>query len=249
MSSPPLVSCLCVTYRRVGMLRRAVACFLAQTHAARELVILHEDTDTGTAHYLAGLQHPAIRPLVVRTDQGLSLGVKRNILVREALGQYIAVWDDDDWHGPDRLADQLRSVLQSGRPACVLQYELIFNNVDGQAWLSEGHPWENSLFCERRAIPPYADVNVGEDVACVKQLAGSGRLVALSSPHLYVYVYHGTNTCGTAHFTHHVFGHATPLTAAGSQRVAQVLTAPYGPPLALAEVLASRVRNTSPAKS
>ena len=48
MPEEDLVSCLCITHRRVSLLRRAVQCFLNQTWAARELVVLHE-----IAHHLA----------------------------------------------------------------------------------------------------------------------------------------------------------------------------------------------------
>ena len=48
-----LISCLCVTRGRVALLGRAVGCFLEQTHAQRELLILFESDDAATRDYVA----------------------------------------------------------------------------------------------------------------------------------------------------------------------------------------------------
>ena len=48
----PLISCLCVTRARVPLLKRAVACFHAQTYPQKELVLLYEHDDRETAAFI-----------------------------------------------------------------------------------------------------------------------------------------------------------------------------------------------------
>ena len=233
------VSCLCVTHQRPHLLRRSIDCFLAQTHPGCELVILHEDGDAATAQLLAGLNAPGVRAITVPTAAGMRLGTKRNTLVAAARGRYVAIWDDDDWHAPGRIAAQWQAVLDTGRPACVLQHVVVYDAVNRRAFLSLGRHWEPTLFCERGAMPPYAPLNTGEDVPCVEALISAGRVFALSRPDLYVYVYHGGNTCNAAHFARNVFTRSTRLGDEMAARVAALLAAPGGAPLTLADVVAA----------
>ena len=241
MNGVPFVSCLCLTHRRVPMLRRAIACFLKQTHPARELVVLHEDTDHDSRDFLAGLGHPMIRSMAVPAAPRMRLGARRNLLVESARGSHVATWDDDDWHAPTRLAEQLRGLAGSKRPACVLAHEVVYDNTTGQAWLSQRRTWENSLLAERSAMPAYADLDIAEDVPCVARLALEGKLIELASPHLYVYLFHGHNTTGATHFSSNIFSQSTPLSPALCQRIRDMLQMPGKPPLTLAEVLGGRM--------
>ncbi|CAN5670557.1 hypothetical protein BH11PSE7_BH11PSE7_20860 [soil metagenome] len=241
MSGNPLISCLCVTHDRVPMLRRAVYSFLAQTHAARELIVLHEDRDQATADYLSGLNHPMVRQLSVVSNPRLSLGAKRNLAVKAALGYYVATWDDDDWHAPTRLSEQLVAIRASGHRACVLKHLVVCDTRNGQAWLSQARNWDQSVVCERGAMPPYADLNVAEDVPCINELATRGDLASLASPQLYVYAYHGGNAGSLSHFADNIFSRGTRLDAAMSRRIAQLLAGPHGKPPSLAQVLAARM--------
>jgi glycosyltransferase involved in cell wall biosynthesis len=240
-SSAPLISCLCVTHDRVHMLRNAVSCFLAQTHPARELVIFHEDGDRATREFVDAMAHPMIRRHEVLAHPHIRLGSKRNLMVKASLGHYVATWDDDDWHAPTRLADQLNVIVQSGARACVLQHVVVHDAHAGRSWLSQRRSWDQTVLAERAIMPPYADLDVGGDFPCVNQLAAQGDLAALASPHLYVYVYHGGNVGSATHFKDNVFARSTLLTEAASQRIAQLLATPQSePPLTLAEVLAGR---------
>ncbi|CAN5670449.1 hypothetical protein BH11PSE7_BH11PSE7_20850 [soil metagenome] len=240
-SSAPLISCLCVTHDRVPMLRNAIICFLAQTHLARELVILHEDGDRATREFVDAMAHPMIRRHEVPAYPHIRLGSKRNLMVKASLGCYVATWDDDDWHAPTRLADQLNVIVQSAARACVLQHVVVHDANTGRSWLSQRRSWDQTVLAESAIMPPYADLDVGGDFPCVNQLAAQGHLTALASPHLYIYVYHGGNVGSASHFNDNVFARSTPLTKEASQRIAQLLATPQSePPLTLAEVLVSR---------
>lgn len=120
VASEQLVSCLCVTRNRVRMLRRALSCFLKQTYKTRELVVVYEADDPATHDCLVALDEPSIRPFKMATSPKLSLGALRNLSLQISRGHYVAQWDDDDWHGPTRLAEQIEAIRQSGKQGCVL---------------------------------------------------------------------------------------------------------------------------------
>jgi glycosyltransferase involved in cell wall biosynthesis len=98
-----LVSCLCPTYNRRPLIAGAIACFQAQTYANRELVILDDGEDP-------------VRDLAEGADARIRyfyelprrvLGPKRNRCAELARGEIFVLWDDDDWHGPERITRQV----------------------------------------------------------------------------------------------------------------------------------------------
>jgi glycosyltransferase involved in cell wall biosynthesis len=195
----PAVSCLTVTWQRVGMLARAVECFRRQTLLERELVIVYGAYDRDTARYVEGLADPSIRGVSV--EKRYRLGWLRNIAVENARGEFVAVWDDDDWSAPNRLQAQLRAIRRSGKDACVLSRVILHNSVTQRSYLSHERTWEASLVARREGLPNYdGSLSRFEDTPVVAELEERGQLVLLKRPDLYVYVYHGTNTWQEDHF-------------------------------------------------
>lgn len=195
----PVVSCLTVTRGRVWSLRRAVACFQAQTVSAAELIILYENDDTATAEYVKSLQDPAVRCISV--EAGLKLGALRNLAVASAQAPFIAQWDDDDWYAPERLETQLAAISKSGKACCLLSRWTVYHAHSGKAYISSVRPWEGSLVVRRESQIPYnGDLARGEDMQPVQSLLDRDQLVLLDRPELYVYVYHGGNTWEEKHF-------------------------------------------------
>lgn len=104
----PLVTCLCLTKDRREWLPKAIECFLRQTYENRELLIVAnrpEDCD--------GIVPPDPRIQVSIAD-GV-VGKKRNAGCEEARGEVIAIWDDDDYSAPGRLAHQVAKLAQSAK--------------------------------------------------------------------------------------------------------------------------------------
>jgi glycosyltransferase involved in cell wall biosynthesis len=223
VSDERLVSCLCVTRNRVPMLRRAISCFLNQTYQPRELVVLYEADDPATRDYLATLSEPSIRPVEVPTSPKLLLGVLRNLSIQASRGHYVAQWDDDDWHGPTRLAEQIGAIRGSNKPACVLLRWVMYDEATKMAFLSASRTWEGSLVAERSAVPRYPDLRRGEDSDVIKRMLSENKLVGLDRPHLYVYIYHGANTWERSHWQENLLPFAQPLTPENTERVRSLL--------------------------
>ena len=93
----PMVSCLCVTEERPAFMPWLLWCFERQTWQHRELVIVDSSIQP-----LQIVERKEIR--IIRVSPGLNVAKKRNIVLREAHGEIITWFDDDDWQHPDKLS-------------------------------------------------------------------------------------------------------------------------------------------------
>jgi glycosyltransferase involved in cell wall biosynthesis len=218
-----LVSCLCVTRNRVALLRRAVQCFLRQTYSQKELIVLYESDDIATRYFVAQLNEPSILAIEVSATPRLTLGSLRNLAVRVSRGNYVAQWDDDDWHGPARIEEQMSALETHGRPGCVLLRWLLYDEVTHKAMVSHTRAWEGSLLARRDAMPLYADLPKFEDTPAVTSMLNEDKLVGLDRPDLYVYTYHGANTWERSHWDQQIALFATPLNDEDTEQVRNAL--------------------------
>jgi len=228
MNKEPKVSCICITHNRIGMLSRAKQCFHSQTYGNRELVILFEN-DPVTEEYAES--HPAYsyyelveeslaqggwrkRPVreaaastvvfyKVTPLQKMTLGMKRNLSMRAASGEYICVWDDDDWYAENRIANQMKFLQFTGKLACSLAYTIFFDSNTDSAYYNlhrvTGH--ENTLLFRKTEDALYDDLNTAEDTPLLLHFYNQNQLSVMEEPELYIYYFHNTNSCSSAHFT------------------------------------------------
>jgi Glycosyl transferase family 2 len=125
--SEPTVCGLMLTADRHELASKAVACFLRQTYKNKALVIY----DTGekplpveVGDNIAHLRAP---------ERGLPIGALRNNANRFVGADIIVHWDDDDWSHPNRIAEQVAFLQESGAQA-VGYNELLFWR-EPQTWL------------------------------------------------------------------------------------------------------------------
>ena len=114
MAALPSVSIIIPTYNREELLRVAVKSVIAQTHDDWELIIADDGSTDGTRDYLADLNEPRIRIMLLEHDGNQSR--VRNAAVTVARGEWIALLDSDDVWLPDKLAMQLSDLAR--RPEC-----------------------------------------------------------------------------------------------------------------------------------
>jgi glycosyltransferase involved in cell wall biosynthesis len=200
VDATPMASALCLTKARPDKLRRAVRCFLAQTYANKELLIVHDEDDALTREALAEYEGEAtIRIHRVRSGQYAKLGDRRNLSIELARGEYFATWDDDDWYHPERLARQVHAAMTFHKPACLMTHVLVFDSRLGKAYLSQLRVWENSLVCRKSAISPkrrYDSAAIVEDSPLMAALVKDACVFPLTAPQLYVYERHEGNITG-----------------------------------------------------
>lgn len=197
----PLISCVCVTQNRKAFLKSAVAYFLNQTYPHKELVVVYGGDDN-LGNLISENASSKIRIINIKSN-AVSLGERRNISIENCTGEYFCQWDDDDWYHNRRLEMQMNSLITSGKEACVLERWLLYDSMRDHVYLSSKRVWEGSLLCKTEIfndVLKYPSIGKGEDNAFVIKLINHDYIHSLNAPHLYTYVYHGSNTWNADHF-------------------------------------------------
>jgi glycosyltransferase involved in cell wall biosynthesis len=173
----------------------------------KQLVIVYKEAeaDLPTRAYVESLtSNPDIKVVAIPDNQSkLTLGELRNLSVKEAKGEYVCVWDDDDWYSSDRLEVQMKYIQDAGKQASILLQWIIYDAIAGKSYLSYIRPWEGSLLCRKTLLEayPYPALERGEDAPVVAKLVAEGYVALIrNKPQIYVYHYHGTNTWNELHF-------------------------------------------------
>lgn len=188
------VSALCVTHVR-RELADAVRSFKLQTYHDLELVIVIDDPKKERSARMYECDN--IR--VVLDTESKTLGELRNRSVREAQGDIIIQWDDDDISGPERVRTQVEALVDSGKDACMLRTEL-FQFKDSVS-LVKDHPFEGAICCYREWMPEYPALTKGEDTKALPGHRGEWEkwCVYVDDLH-YLRRYHGENTWDEDHY-------------------------------------------------
>lgn len=97
-----LVSCLAVVESRPGFVPWLLWNFEKQDHEHRELVVVDSSPEP------LATRDPRVRVLAV--PPRTSVAAKRNLALREARGDVVAWFDDDDWQHPRRLSILVRQL-------------------------------------------------------------------------------------------------------------------------------------------
>jgi len=209
-----MVSCLQVTWpvpQRFGYFQRSLAAYCRQSHANRELVIVLDQGDAGThtaiASYVSSLGRDDIR--IVEPRGKRSLGALRNISCENARGDVLCQWDDDDFHHPQRVEQELKALVESGSASVHLEEVMQFfpdsRTLYCTNWCAtESRGLPGTLMCMQYVPIRYPETGsesqLGEDSAVSLQLQRHGSFHVLTGvPHLYVYVSHGGNLCTDEH--------------------------------------------------
>jgi glycosyltransferase involved in cell wall biosynthesis len=125
----PLITVAITCYNAEDTIQRALQSALAQTWAAREIVIVDDGSTDRSAALLEEFErtHDEIRLIRHGSNRGVSEA--RNTLLAHARGAFIAFFDDDDESMPDRLEQQYRRVLdyEAAQPAAAV---LCYSNRD-----------------------------------------------------------------------------------------------------------------------
>ena len=107
----PLISCIVPTRNRPAQLRECIQMFINQTYPKKEMIIIDDSENTEPISDVAKWKKFNIRYFHLRTK--VPIGKKRNIAIMKSSGEYIAIWDDDDFHGRTRLSLQMSRILNN----------------------------------------------------------------------------------------------------------------------------------------
>jgi glycosyltransferase involved in cell wall biosynthesis len=97
----PLISVIIPTYNHAHFLSRALQSVLDQTFTNWEAIVVDNHSQDNTDHILQAFQDPRISLLKINNN-GI-IAASRNLGIRSAKGQWIALLDSDDWWLPEKL--------------------------------------------------------------------------------------------------------------------------------------------------
>lgn len=154
-AAPPLVSCILLTThpKRAAFVPDALRAFEAQTHTAKELVVVNDGPGTLSSG------DPRVR--VVNLPQSpdgarrWTLGEKRNVGVRFARGEWVATWDDDDISLPHRIATQVEAAQRLGAQYVIGDRTHVADaemHVQGSCYRGFARPVMSTALISRAAI-------------------------------------------------------------------------------------------------
>jgi glycosyltransferase involved in cell wall biosynthesis len=110
MKAVDLVTIGIAAYNAENTIGRAVESALAQHWDALEIIVVDDCSMDVTAAGVDELasKHPNLR--LIRHAQNGGVAVARNTILREASGEFVVFFDDDDHSLPDRIAKQVRRI-------------------------------------------------------------------------------------------------------------------------------------------
>jgi O-antigen biosynthesis protein len=200
--APPLISCIMPTHNRRPFIHLALACFDAQVYPSRELVVVDDGTDA-VGDLLEG--RPGVR--YARVPARMTIGAKRNMACELAQGGIIAHWDDDDWYGPRRLAEQAAPILARTCDVTGLVNTHVLEMPAARFWTLSGELHHRmfvgdvhggTLMFRKSLLSQgvcYPHANLAEDAALIRQFTKHRKSIQrVTEPGLFVYVRHGSNT-------------------------------------------------------
>ena len=107
------------TYNRVTYLKEAVESALGQSHSDLELIVMDDNSNDGTAEYMATVADPRVRYHVNGSNVGLAENINIGIGLLSEGVEWCTVLCDDDYLDGDFIAEALRTVERSGAKAIV----------------------------------------------------------------------------------------------------------------------------------
>lgn len=117
------------TADRPAFVPNAIRCFLAQDYAERELIVLDDGADPVSALIPQGE-----RVRYLRLPGKHTVGAKRNLACRQARGEIILHWDDDDWAAKWRVSYQVDALVRGRAEVCGIDRVLYLGPGPEQAW-------------------------------------------------------------------------------------------------------------------
>lgn len=106
----PLISIVIPCYNDHEFIRQAVECANAQTYENKEVIVVDDGSDLLTKKILKELSEQ-IHLLITQDNSGLSAA--RNNGIKSANGEFILVWDSDDYFEPSFCEKAIAVFLES----------------------------------------------------------------------------------------------------------------------------------------
>lgn len=123
----PMVSAIITTHNRCELLKRAIESVLIQDYTDIECIVVDDASSDGTQEYCEGLSN--IKYIRIPADESRGGNYARNVGIKSAKGEYVALLDDDDYWLPSKIRKQVELIVE--KKCGVVYCPRRFENVDG----------------------------------------------------------------------------------------------------------------------
>lgn len=206
----PMVSIIVpTTHNRHHFLPRIIDCFNKQTYNNKELIIY--DTDSSKKYKIDNTHN--IR--YYKSDNKVSIGQKRNFMVRQARGEYICHFDDDDYYFPEYIETMMNKIgdydfIKLSSYTLYYKQEDIFkyHSVNGKQTLGDKFSFKYGygftyIYKKKWLLDyPMDDINFAEDSKWLKKVIDQGmtyKYILEDDKPLVIHTIHGENTSNHFH--------------------------------------------------
>ena len=193
-----------LTHERIEYCKTAIESFLSQSYENKELIIVN----SGGLKYFELVENfidyqnvDNIRHVFFLKNQQTTIGELRNKGLEHALGDYITVWDDDDFYSKTRVESQVYWIEKE--KADFVMFKNFIVSIKNRTRISCKNPngLEPSLFFKKNHVL-YPKLMKSEDTLFIQQMIDKGfkKYIIDNCEKDYIYNFHGSNTCSHAHF-------------------------------------------------
>jgi glycosyltransferase involved in cell wall biosynthesis len=113
----PLFSVIIPVYNRAGTIEAALESVIAQTFTDYEIVVIDDGSTDGTVAVATAFAAGAGRPIRILQQANAGPGAARNLGIRNAAGQYVALLDSDDLWFPWTLERFHQALVEFNEPS------------------------------------------------------------------------------------------------------------------------------------
>lgn len=150
--SIPPVSVMIATRNRLALLQRALRSVFAQDYSKLEILIVDDASEDGTSDYIRS-HYPDIR--LFRFEENRGLVTARNLMMREAQGEYIFSIDDDAYFLNQDAISKVVDRMQPEPELGVVTFRIL-KREDEDLCGAEGEHYTNLFLggahCIRKAV-------------------------------------------------------------------------------------------------
>ncbi len=197
----PLISCIMPTRGRPGFVKQAIFYFSQQDYPYSELIIVYDtpaDLPKGISQFS--------NVYCIQSPVKSSIGFKRNMAVKQACGEIIVHWDDDDWYVKTRLSEQVKPIIQGEAEISALYNTTFFCPASWEAWETSVELYDDmfikgvhggTLMYTRQCLghTQYLDISLREDAVLLEELLNKkARLKKIDGRNLFIYLRHDSNS-------------------------------------------------------
>lgn len=108
MKYKPQVSVIISTYNRLDLLKQSIQSILMQTYQDFIIIIVDDHSSEKIYSQILALKNLDNRIEIFRTEENVGNNEAKNLGISKAVGNYVAILDDDDIALPHRLATQVK---------------------------------------------------------------------------------------------------------------------------------------------